>query len=87
VRQKIKKRRGQDSNSYPEIARGKLEKNPLPYVFKQFKTIVNTMEETVTIPKKEYEKLRETQETDFELLSQLVKSLEDIKAGRVKEWS
>jgi len=45
------------------------------------------MEETVTIPRKEYEKLKETQEIDYELLSKIVKSLEDIKAGRVKEWN
>jgi hypothetical protein len=44
------------------------------------------MQETVTIPKKEYEQLKEAQEVDFELLSQIVRSLEDIKAGRVKEW-
>lgn len=45
------------------------------------------MAETVTIPKKEYEKLKEAMEIDFELLSKIVKGLEDIKAGRVKEWN
>ncbi len=45
------------------------------------------MEETVTISKKQYEKLKEAQEIDFELLSKIVKSLEDIKAGRIKEWN
>jgi len=45
------------------------------------------MAETVTISRKEYEKLKESQEIDFDLLSQLVKSLEDIKAGRVREWT
>lgn len=44
------------------------------------------MEETVTIPKEEYEKLKEAQEIDFKLLSKIVKGLEDIKAGRIKEW-
>ena len=43
------------------------------------------MEETVTILKKEYERLKEAQEIDFELLSKIVNGLEDIKSGRVKD--
>lgn len=44
------------------------------------------MAETVTITKKEYNKLKEAQDIDFDLLSKIVRSLEDIKAGRVAEW-
>lgn len=44
------------------------------------------MSETVTITREEYERLKECQETEFELLSKIMKSLEDIKAGRIKEW-
>tara|TARA_Y100000294_G_C8524801_1_gene324426 strand:- start:468 stop:602 length:135 start_codon:yes stop_codon:yes gene_type:complete len=40
--------------------------------------------ETVTIPKKEYEKLKKLEEVDQDLLNQFVSSLEDIKAGRIK---
>ena len=42
--------------------------------------------ETVTISKTEYEKLRERAEIDEELLIKLIRGLEDIKHGRVKEW-
>jgi len=45
------------------------------------------MEATVTISKKEYERLRQKEEIDYELLSKIVKGLEDIRAGRVKEWT
>ena len=40
--------------------------------------------ETVTIPKKEYKKLKKLEEVDQDLLNQFVSSLEDIKAGRIK---
>lgn len=40
--------------------------------------------ETVTIPKEEYLKLKKCREVDKELLGQIVSSLEDIKAGRIK---
>ena len=39
--------------------------------------------EMVKIPKDEYEKLKMQANIDVELLQQLVKSLKDIKAGRV----
>ena len=42
--------------------------------------------ETVTIPKKEYEKLKENSEVDHELVAKIKRSLEDVKHGRVKEW-
>ena len=39
--------------------------------------------EIVKIPKDEYEKLKMQANIDVELLQQLVKSLKDIKSGRV----
>ncbi len=44
--------------------------------------------ETVTIPKKEYQRLKKIakEQIDTDLYTQLVQSLEDIKAGRVKLW-
>jgi len=44
------------------------------------------MQETVTIPKKEYVSLKRHENIDIEFLKSLVKSLEDIKAGRIREW-
>ena len=43
-------------------------------------------EETITIPKKEYEKLKSKSQIDDELLLKLVRGVEDIRAGRVKSW-
>jgi len=40
--------------------------------------------ETVTIPKKEYERLKKQAEIDVELLKQLMESFRDIKAGRIR---
>ena len=40
--------------------------------------------ETVTIPKEEYERLKKLDNVDHELIRQLVTSLEDVKAGRIK---
>ena len=42
--------------------------------------------ETITIPKKEYEKLKKESEVDQELVRKIKKSLEDIKQGKIKEW-
>ena len=42
------------------------------------------MGETVSIPKEEYLRLKKHEEVDQDLLNQLVSSLEDIKAGRIK---
>jgi hypothetical protein len=39
---------------------------------------------TVTIPKAEYMRLKKCEQVDEELLSQIITSLEDIKAGRIK---
>lgn len=44
------------------------------------------MSETVTIPKEEYIELKRHKEVDEELIKKLIKSLEDVKAGRIKEW-
>lgn len=40
--------------------------------------------ETVTIPREEYEFLKKKAEVDEDLLNQFVKSLEDIKNGRIR---
>ena len=42
--------------------------------------------ETVTIPKEEYERLKKEAEIDEELVKKIVRGLEDIKNGRIKEW-
>ncbi len=39
--------------------------------------------ETVTIPKKEYEKLKRLEQLDFDLIRQFANSLEDLKEGKV----
>lgn len=41
--------------------------------------------ETVTIPKKEYERLKKLEELDFDLVSQFSSSLEDLKQGKFKK--
>ncbi|MBI3033811.1 hypothetical protein HYY72_01500 [Candidatus Woesearchaeota archaeon] len=43
--------------------------------------------ETITIPKEEYERLKREAEVDIELVNKIKRSLEDIKHGRVKEWT
>lgn len=40
--------------------------------------------EMVKIPKDEYEKLKMQANIDVDLLRQLVRSLEDVKAGRIR---
>ena len=42
------------------------------------------MEEMITIPKKEYERLKLQANVDVELLEQLIGSFKDIKEGRIK---
>jgi len=41
-------------------------------------------QETITITKEEYEKLKNQANIDVELLTQLMDSFKDIKAGRVR---
>jgi len=48
--------------------------------------IILHMKETVTIPKKEYARLKKCEETEKDLLVSLVKGLEDIQHGRIKPW-
>ena len=40
--------------------------------------------ETITIPKKEYLKLKKLEKIDFKLAQQFADSLDDLKQGRVK---
>ncbi len=40
--------------------------------------------ETVTIPKEEYQRLKRLERVDTDIIEQLFKSLEDVKAGRIK---
>ena len=42
------------------------------------------MAQTVTIPREEYEHLKQQAEIDVELLRDLVSSLKDIKEGKVR---
>ena len=42
------------------------------------------MEETVTIPRREYEKLKIQADVDVELLEQFLDSFRDIKEGRIE---
>ena len=42
------------------------------------------MEEMITIPKKEYERLKLQANVDVELLEQLTGSFKDIKEGSIK---
>jgi len=42
------------------------------------------MEETITIPKQEYEKLKIQANMDIELLKQLLEGFKDIKDGRIR---
>lgn len=41
--------------------------------------------ETVTISKKEYERLRELAEIDFDLVRQFLSSKKDLEEGRFKQ--
>ena len=42
------------------------------------------MEDTVKIPRKEYEKLKMQANIDVDLLKQFLESLRDIKEGRIR---
>ena len=43
------------------------------------------MEDTICIPKSEYEKLKMQANIDIDLLKQLSESLKDVKEGRVRK--
>lgn len=40
--------------------------------------------DTVTIPREEYEHLKKLEKVDWELVGKFKRSLDDVKAGRVK---
>ena len=42
------------------------------------------MEDMISIPKEEYERLKRLEKIDFELVGQFKESLEDLKAGRIR---
>ncbi|MEK6852470.1 MAG: hypothetical protein AABX59_01195 [Nanoarchaeota archaeon] len=42
-------------------------------------------QELVTITKEEYERLKKLEKVDHDLIEQFRKSLEDVKAGRIKK--
>lgn len=42
--------------------------------------------ETVTIPKSEYNNLKKIAKTKVELMESLIRGINDIKEGRIKEW-
>lgn len=41
--------------------------------------------ETITIPKEEYEHLKQLEALDFDLIRQFTSSLEDLKKGKFKK--
>jgi len=43
------------------------------------------MQQTVTIPRKEYEHLKQLEKVDMDMVAQFAKSLEDLKKGRFKK--
>ncbi len=43
------------------------------------------MAETVTIPKREYEKLKKKEEVDTELLEDIAHGIKDVLTGKIKE--
>ncbi len=43
--------------------------------------------QTVIISKSEYDKLKKAAEVDEALVIKIKKSLEDIKEGRIREWT
>ena len=43
------------------------------------------MAETVTITKKEYEKLKKKEEVDTELLEDIAHGIKDVLTGKIKE--
>ena len=43
------------------------------------------MAETVTIPKKEYERLKKLEDIDWELVESFKRGLEDVRHGRIRQ--
>lgn len=48
------------------------------------KNSLRMAQETVTIPKEEYQKLKRQAQIDMDILQQLISSFKDIKEGRVR---
>ena len=44
----------------------------------------NMKQETITIPKEEYKRLKKLEKIDWELVQSFKNSLEDLKEGRIK---
>ena len=44
----------------------------------------NMKQETITIPKEEYERLKKLEQLDFDLIRQFANSFDDLKQGRFK---
>ena len=40
--------------------------------------------DTITISREEYKRLKKLEKVDYDLINQLVESLEDAKAGRIR---
>jgi len=43
------------------------------------------MAETVTIPKKEYDRLKKKEEVDTEILEDIAHGIKDVLTGKIKE--
>ncbi len=53
-------------------------------IFLYIRAAIKSVMETVTIPKKEYERLKKLEQLDYDLIRQFASSLEDLKQGRFK---
>jgi len=51
----------------------------------KLRIIIIIMEETITISRQEYDKLKTQANIDVDLLTQLMESFKDIKKGRVRK--
>ena len=47
--------------------------------------MILTMPETITIPKEEYDRLKEKEEVDTELLEDIAHGIKDVLTGKIKE--
>ena len=45
---------------------------------------INMKQETITIPKEEYKRLKKLEKIDWDLVQSFKNSLEDLKEGRIK---
>ncbi len=45
---------------------------------------MNMKQETITIPKEEYERLKKLEKIDWELVQSFKNSLDDLKEGRIR---